>query len=269
MTRPGRLTAGIALAIGIALAVGLSWAQPASAHLSVVSGIGIAQRPGAQVPSTVELEDSSGRPRRLSSFLGRGPVILVPVTYGCRDLCPIVLSHLARRVARLPYKAGSDFQVVIYSLDPRETPALARLARQRLHARLWGWSFLVGKPAALDRLKAALGLTYRYDPVHREYAHPSVAFVLTPAGRISKTISAIGSPPRTLRLALIAAGQGTIGSPVDQLILTCYHFDPGTGGYVLVALRVMRIAAAGVLLLVVALVGGLLLIERKMRSEGA
>lgn len=216
----------------------------------------------------------------MGSFFGRVPVILAPVSYRCKDLCPLVLDDLAGRLENLHDRPGRDYRVVLYSIDPRDTPADAEAARRALLAEpgptrpafsrsrvLSAWTFLVGQPAALDTLKNALGLSYRYDPVTRDYAHPAVLDVLTPKGRISRTISGLGSPPNTFRLALLDAGQGSIGSPIDLLLLRCYHFSPSTGGYVLIAFRVMQLASAAVLVMLVALIGGLVWIEKKTRRR--
>jgi protein SCO1 len=227
----------------------------AQVQTSVLSKVGSQQRLDAMVPLDATFRDERGAPICLGdSFDGR-PVVLVLAYYRCPQLCNEVLNGLVDSLRETGLELGRDFRVVTVSFDPREGPELA--ARKKAgYLKRYGhaatdpnWRFLTGDEGAIHELAEAAGFRYVRDPESEQFAHGSQIVVLTPRGRISRYFFGIQYPPRDLRLALVEASAGKIGTPVDQLLLLCYHFDPATGRYSARAMAWVR--AAGVLTLVV------------------
>jgi protein SCO1/2 len=245
MPRP--LIAGL-LAIGVLASVAAA-AQPAAP--SPFSRIGFDQRVGAQVPLDLTFRDEQGHPVRLQEFFGRRPVVLSLVYYSCPMLCPLTLNGLNRSVKGLSFDVGSDFQVVVVSIDPKETPAqagrvraeaLTRYGRRGLES---GWHFLTGDADQIARLAKVVGFRYYYDEDSHQYAHASGVIVLTPDGKVSRYFYGIEFPSRSLRLGLFEAADRKIGTVMDQVLLYCFHYDPVQGRYSAATLNLVR--AGGVL----------------------
>ncbi len=164
-------------------------------------------------------------------------------------LCSQILGGLAGSLKGMSLRAGTDFQVVVVSFDPRDTPTQAAerkaIAVRRYHRAGGeaGWHFLTGAEPAIFRLMQAIGYRYSYDPPTGQYSHVAGLAVLTPAGRISGYLLALDFAPRDLRLSVVRASEGKIGTPVDRLLLFCYRYDPTRGKY---GARIMQtIQAAG------------------------
>jgi protein SCO1/2 len=191
---------------------------------------------------------------RLGDFFGKRPVVLALVYYECPMLCTQILNGLAASLGTITLDAGREFDVVAVSFDPRETPALAAekkrsyLARYRRPGSEQGWHFLTGEAAAISALTEAVGFRYRFDPATGQFAHGSAVFVLTPSGELSRYFYGIEYAPRDLRLALVESADSRIGTPVDQLLLYCFHYDPATGKYGAVALNMIRLGGVATVL---------------------
>jgi protein SCO1/2 len=210
--------------------------------------VGLDQKLNAQVPLDLSFRAETGEPVRLGGYFGKRPVILVLAYYECPNLCTLVLSALLTSAQDLKFDAGKDFEIVVVSFDPRETPALA-MAKKRTYTQLYGrpedaggWHFLTGEEPAIAQLANSVGFRYTFDPQTKQYAHPSAIMVLTPDGKISRYFAGIEYPPKELRLALIEASNHRIGSLTEQLFLLCFHYNPLIGKYGLVIMRVIRIA---------------------------
>jgi protein SCO1/2 len=222
--------------------------------LGVLQNISIDQKLNEAVPLELEFRDETGRPVRLHDYFGEKPVILSLVYYDCPMLCTLVLNGLLRSLRALQFDAGKEFNVVAVSFDPRNTPEMAALKRQvyideyRRPGAAGGWHFLTGKQESIERLTDAVGFRYKYDPESRQWAHASAIMVLTPEGRLSQYFYGIEYSARDLRLSLVEAAANRIGSPVDKVLLYCYHYDPATGKYGLVIMNVLRIAGLGTVL---------------------
>jgi protein SCO1/2 len=259
------------VALLAALSVAGGTARRALAHAEVPPTgklddlVGLDQQMGAQVPLDLALHDEQGRAVRLEEFVQTRPVILVLGYFHCNNLCPLERQGLAHSLQSLDFRAGQEFEAVLVSIDPAETAAQARTAKQETLAQAGpdadaaGWHFLTGDHAAIDRLAGALGYRYAYDPVQGEYAHPSGLVILTPAGRIARYFFGIEYAPRDLRLALVEASANQIGSPLDQFLLLCYRYDPQTGRYTPLVMNIVRIAGGAT---VVGLVGLILALSR-------
>jgi protein SCO1/2 len=264
------------LAVLFVLAPALASAQmgsvppPRPATPGVLQEIGFDQRLGEQVPLDLAFTDEGGRTLRLSDYFGRKPVVLSLVYYECPMLCTISLNGLAAALEVLSFVPGQEFEVVTVSFDPTEPPVLAAakkkayLARYKRPGAHAGWHFLTGPQESVDALTRAVGFRYVWDEATKQFAHPAGLVVLTPEGRISHYLFGVEYSPKDLRLALVDAAGGRIGSPVDQLLLYCYQYDPQTGRYSAAILNLVRVAGA---LTILALGGFILTAGRKRRPR--
>jgi len=214
------------------------------------------QRMGEQLPLDATFRDHTGKEVTLRQFFGKRPVILNLVYYECPMLCTVSMNGMVRGLRPVELTAGKDFDILTVSFDPTETPQLAAAKRQRYlkqygrSAAETGWQFLTGDRPAIDQVCSAVGFHYVFDKETKQYAHPSGLVVLTPDGRVARYLFDVEYAPRDLRLALVEASRGRIGSAADQLLLLCYGYDPAKGKYAFVVMNVIR---AGGLLTVAAL----------------
>ena len=233
-----------------------------------LKGVGIDQQLDSQVPLNITLKDEAGRDVLLSSFFHPGkPVIIAPVYYRCPMLCTQILTGLESSLKAVSFDPGKDFEVVAVSFDPKDTPELAA-SKKQMYLRRYnrpntanGWHFLTGEEKNVRQLTDALGYHYRYDPKTDQYAHASGIMILTPDGHVSRYFYGVEYAPRDIRLGLVEASKNKIGSPVDAILLFCYHYDPTTGKYGAVALNLLRVSAA-----LFAIVGGLFLVVALRRD---
>ncbi len=249
------------------LVLALTAAWPAAAERmeplpKQLEGVGITEHPGAQVPLDLEFVAEDGKPVRLRSYFdGTKPVILNLGYYRCPMLCGLVLSGLLQGLKETAWSVGREFEVVTVSIDPLETPTLARLKKESYLAEYGrpgaaaGWHFLTGREESIRKLADAVGFGYRYVPERGEYAHAAVLFMATPDGHIARYLYGVLYAAGTLRMALTEAGQGKVGTTADRILLTCFHYDAEQGRYVVAAMTLMR-TGGGVTVLVV---GGWLL----------
>jgi protein SCO1 len=212
----------------------------------LLRSVGINQKMGAQVPLDLPFSDESGRDVTLRQYFGK-PVILALVYYQCPSLCNMVLNGVVHGLKSLKWNAGDEFDVVAVSFDPRETPEMAAAKKQSYmkdynrDGAEQGWHFLTGSEKSSRTLAEAVGFHYVYDPMTNQYAHPSAIMMLTPEGQVARYFYGIDYQPRDVRLGLVEASAGRIGSPVDQVLLYCYHYDPSNGKYGMVIMNVLRI----------------------------
>jgi protein SCO1/2 len=241
----------------------------ASTRPAVLREIGFDQNLDAMVPLDTALIDETGHAVRLGDYFGSRPVVLVFAYYECPMLCGLVINGLAQALRVLSIEPGADFEVVVVSIDPRDTPATAAakkmdfLTRYARASAAGGAHFLTAEPGAIDQLTAAAGFRYAWDEPTQQFAHPSGVIVLTPEGRIARYLFGIEYSPRDLRLAVVEASAGKVGTPVDALLLYCYHYDPLTGRYGLVIMRALRLAGAATVLGLVAFIAVMLRRERR------
>ena len=227
---------------------------PSSAVPAPLREIGFDQNLDQQVALDIPFADEQGRTVRLGEYFGARPVVLALVYYDCPMLCTTVLNSLTSTLKVVSLDPGRDFEVVIVSFDAREKPALAAakkatyLDRYNRAGAAFGWHFLTGAQPSIDRLTRAVGFRYVWDDGLKQFAHPTGITVLTPQGRLSRYLFGVEYGPRDLRFALVDASAGKIGNPVDRVLLYCYHYDPETGRYGLVVMRVVRIAGAATVL---------------------
>jgi protein SCO1/2 len=221
-----------------------------------LKNIGIDQKLDAQIPLDLAFQDDAGRDVKLGDYFGKKPVVLALVYYSCPMLCTQILNGMVSSLRVVSFNPGEDFEVVAVSFDAREKAPLALEKKQAMLKQYGrpetakGWHFLTGDLASIKALTDAVGFRYRYDAHTNQFAHASAIMILTPEGKMSKYYYGIEYAPKDVRLGLIEAAQNKIGTPVDQILLFCYHWDPSTGKYTPIAIGGMRAAAVATLLLI-------------------
>lgn len=217
----------------------------------------IEQKLNEQLPLELTFRNEQGETVRLGDYFGKKPVVLSLVYYQCPMLCNQVLNGMVTSFKVLNFKAGEEFDVVTVSFDPLETPELARakkktyvdyLPEAKRASAAKGWHFLTGDQENIRRLTDAIGFHYYFDAATDQFAHASAIYVATPQGKLSHYFYGIEYSPKDLRLALVEASANKIGSPVDQLLLYCYHYDPATGKYGAVIMNMVRLGGVATLI---------------------
>lgn len=250
----------------ILAAVALAFAQQ---PVDLVEDVGIDQRLGATLPLDRLVRTEDGAEVRLGDVFGERPVVLALVYYECPMLCTLVLEGLLESLRPLPFAVGREFDVVALSIDPGETPELARAKEKNLVAAYGdsasapGWHLLTASEDSIAAIAEAVGFRYAYDPVQDEFAHAAGLQVVTPDGRLSRYFYGVEISSRDLRLGLVEASEGRIGSLADAVLLWCYHYDPLTGEYGFAILSTIRVLGV----LTVAVLGAFVI--RHLRRERA
>ncbi len=282
LRRPSAIRLGsLALVALLALPAGEAAAQmgpsglrelsaPANVLPKQLETVDVEEHLGEMLPLDVKLKDHEGNDVLLGDYFKSGrPVVLNLVYYGCPMLCGLVLNGLAKGVGKLEYLPGKEFEVVTISIDPEENSELAAQKRASILEEAKredageGWVFHTAEESEVRRLADALGFQYHWVEKEQQWAHPAVIFIASPEGKISRYLYGIEFPPGNLKLALLDASQGKVGSTIDRLLLFCYHFDDDSKEYVLFAQRLMR--AGGAVTLVG--LGAFLLINRRRNAS--
>lgn len=213
-------------------------------------GMEIEDRVGNSIPLDVKLRDQDGRDVTLGDYLKEGaPVIVQLAYYDCPMLCSLVVNGLVDAMKLIKQEVGKDYRVLVVSFDPRDTTEIATKKRNN-YLRSFGrdvggergWDFTIGEESEVKRLSDSLGFRYRWDEKTEQYVHAAAAFIITPDGRLSRTLYGIQFPAGNLNLALREASLGHLASTVDRVLLFCFHYDPQAGSYVLAGQRLMKAA---------------------------
>ncbi len=246
-------------------------AQSTPAYLK---NAGLDQRLGTQIPLNLHFRDSTGADAPLGRYFAQKPVALALVYFKCAMLCPQVLHGLANSLAQTGYAPTRDYDVIVASIDPADTPADAEAARQKFVAQLGGnvpansVHFLTGEQPEITVLANSVGFHYVRVPgpdgKMTQFAHSSVIMVATPEGKLSKYLTGVEYQPRDLRLALLEASDHRIGSPTDLILLYCCNYSPGEGRYTVSVLRVLGLAGMASLF---GLAGLLYMLSRKPKVK--
>ena len=219
--------------------------------------VGITQKLGEQLPLDTEFKDENGNAVKLGQYFSSGrPVIVAFVYYECPMLCNQVLNGLTGALKGVNLDAGKDFDVVAISFDARENdkPDLARNKKASYVERYGrpgaenGWHFLTGTQDSIEKATSAAGFSFRWDEKSDQFAHAAGVMIATPEGKLSRYFYGIDYAPKDLRFGLMESSAKKIGSPAEQLLLYCYHYDPATGKYGLAILRVVRLGGVLTLL---------------------
>jgi protein SCO1/2 len=262
MSRPRILVTNLILAfsLGLAPAARADLREPINTAMVPadqlprnIAQVGVDQKLGARIPPDLEFTDERGRPVRLGELLRERPTVLTLAYFRCPSLCSVVLTGVADGLKGAAPLLGREYQALTVSIDPRESPRLA-LAKKRSYLARYGrigvadatpaWRFLTGRPEAIRRLADAVGFRYTYDARTREFAHASVAMVVTPDGRMSQYLFGVRFAPADFERAIAQAARSGIGSPLDQLLLYCFHYDGTTGRWSLRIQNTLHVLAA-------------------------
>ena len=266
---------GLGLAALFLMVQGAAGPAGAQAGPTIVprDDVALDQRLNNQVPLDIPFRDDSGKVVPLSTFFGKRPVILQMPFYRCPGICTLEMDGMTHSIRYLSYNPGTDYDIVEVSINPKETPELAAAKKAefiKLYGRpktAAGWHFLTGNEASIKRLAAAVGFKYVYDVKTDQYIHPAGLMVLTPEGKLSRYFYGAGYRPQDLKFALIDASAHKIGSPVDQILLMCYHYDPIQGRYGVAVINILKVAGTATLLILIA---SIVLMERmRAKSEAS
>lgn len=253
------LLAGPAQADPVPLSERVDRSDPVPQQLQ---GVDVKEQLGRELPRSLGFRDASGRSLVLGElFDGRHPVILTLNYSNCPMLCSLQLNGLVTGLKEVEWGINQDYRIVTVSLDPNE-PAELSLRTQNRYLTQYGrpearggWHFLSGSEANVKAYAEAIGFSYRYDEQRKEYAHPAAIALASPDGRIMRYLYGLEYSPKTVRLSLVEASEGRIGSTLDRLILYCFHYDATEGRYAPVARRLMQLGGGGF----VALLAGFLI----------
>jgi protein SCO1/2 len=246
-----------------------------STPIDIAHGVRFDQNLGAQVPLDLPFVSDDGAPVRLGDYFHKRPVLLVLDYYRCPNLCGIVLNSLVTSLKGLTYDAGDRYEVVVVSIDPRDTPRISALKKlgyvdsyQRPQTAN-AWHFLTGSPASIRQLADTVGFHYVYDKAIDQYAHPSGMIVLTPDGKTSRYFFGVEFPPSQIDGALQVAAASNVSSPVYDFLLLCCRYNPLQGKYGVLIFNLMRGAGCITVLLVAGYVIRSLMAEsaRRMAAE--
>ncbi len=255
--------ATIAPAAAIAPAPLGSLNQQASAKPGPLEGVGIEQHLGTSLPLDAVFRDEDGKQVRIADFFGPGhkPAVLAMAYFQCPMLCTLVLNGMVKSLRPLSFTAGNEYDVIVISIDPKETPELARQKKASYlesYSRKGdgsGFHFLTGEEASIKAVADAIGFKYHYVPETGEFAHAASIYVVTPLGQLSRYFFGVEFSTRDLRLALVEAADGKIGGFVEQLMLFCYRYDPATGKYSAQALAAVRLGGVATALSLAGFIG--------------
>jgi len=235
---------------------------------ATVGPVDVVERLNEPIPTDLRFVDAFENHVRLGDFLGKGkPVVLSLVYFDCPMLCGLVEKGLVKGLSESGLALGKDYAALTVSMNPKDTPRLASLAQagyvahlaNRQAAAAQDWAFLTGAEADIHALTDALGFKYRWDPESKQFEHPAVIFVLTPDGRIARYLYGVEFLARDLRLAVVEASQGRVGTTLDKVLLKCFRYDPASKRYRVVAVNFVR---AGAFCVFLALAAGLTILWR-------
>jgi protein SCO1/2 len=238
--------------------------QALDAQGAALKTVRLDQKLGQHVPLDAAFRDEDGKPVRFGDYFGDKPVALIMIQYRCTMLCTEEMNVLLASLKQLKFTPGKEFNLVIVSIDPREDADLAMgkkisyLAEYGRPQSAKGWHWLTGSKENIDKLADAVGYHYVYDAKTDQYAHPDGVIMMTPEGKIARYFFRLEYPARDLRLGLIEASKGKIGTPLDAIALLCYHYNPVTGRYAVALLNLVRGAS---LALVLGLCAGIMLLK--------
>ncbi|MDI6402226.1 SCO family protein [Balneolaceae bacterium ANBcel3] len=228
------------------------WNTPAFSQHNIppdqLKDVGVTEKLGETVDLSIRLTNEEGEEVTLGDYLNNGkPVILAMVYYECPMLCNLILQGLMRGIRDISWTPGVEFEVLAVSINPDETPEIARNHKQGYLEQIadpeavHGIHFLTGEENDVRRLGDQVGFYYAWNEQTQEYMHGSTLIFLSPEGRISRYLHGIDYPGLMIRNALFDAADGRIGSSLDRIVLYCFQYDAASGSYVPVAMNIMKI----------------------------
>jgi protein SCO1 len=273
LNRSDRACAAAALRIGAITAFLLVNTAPLHAALTRhdLSDVGITPPPNAALPLNMMLEGEDGAKKPVRFWLGNRPSIWVLADYTCETLCGPVISIVSAALAHSGLHPGADFRLVVVGLDPKDTAVSAanmKQAQDGLRDNSSASTFLRGDAGTIRALTTALGFRSIYEREHDQFAHPAAAFVIAPDGRLSQVLSGLGVDPTILRLAIVSASNGIVGTWTDHIRLLCYGYDPASGTYSVAVGRVLAASAGATIAVLTLVIGFLLSRDLGLRRDG-
>jgi len=219
---------------------------------TVLQRVQVTQHLNAQLPMDAAFVDETGTPVKLGQYFdGKHPAVVTTVYYNCPMLCSEEMDGLTSALEMVHLVPGKDFQIVIISIDPTETPELAAqkkafyLKRYGHPETASGWHYLTGKQPAIDAVTQAIGFGYVKVPGPdgklTQYAHASSIQIATPQGKLAQYYLGVEYSPKDVLLGLVDASGNKIGSPVANILTYCYHYDPQTNKHSLMVVRVVQL----------------------------
>ena len=233
---------------------------------AALQNVGFEPPLNGQMPLDLAFRDEAGRNVQLREYFGQKPVVLAFVYYGCPMLCDQVEQGVVGVLRMLSFNPGRDYEVVFVSFDSRETPQMAAEKKKKALARFRrpetdsGWHFLTGSQESIDAATKAANFRFSFDAKSSLFAHASGVMVLTSDGRISRYFYGVEYPGRDMRLGLVDASAGRIGTPIDHVLLYCYHYDPSSARYSASILKIIRL---GGVLTILCIIGAILIFRRR------
>ena len=233
---------------------------------AVLRNVGFEPQLNSRLPLDLAFRDETGRNVQFRDYFNQRPVVLALVYYGCPMLCDQVEQGVVGTLRMLSFKPGRDYEVVFVSFDTRETPEMAAQKKEvamthfRRPETANGWHFLTGSKESVDALTKGANFRYSFDQKSGLFAHASGIMLLTPDGRISRYFYGVEYPARDVRLGLVDASAGKIGTPIDRALLFCYQYDPASARYSASILKIIRL---GGVLTILGLVAGILIFRRR------
>ncbi|HEX7697483.1 MAG TPA: SCO family protein [Candidatus Acidoferrum sp.] len=240
---------------------------PAAATMpTALQNVGFEPPLNGPMPLDLSFRDETGRSVQLREYFGQKPVVLAFVYYNCPMLCDQVEQGVVGVLRMLSFNPGRDYEVVFVSFDSRETPEMAAEKKKKalVHFRRpetdSGWHFLTGSKESIEAAAKAANFRFSFDAKSSLFAHASGVLVLTPDGHISRYFYGVEYPGRDMRLGLVEASAGKIGTPIDHVLLYCYHYDPTAATYSASILKIIRL---GGVLTILCIVAGILISRRR------
>lgn len=236
---------------GAGLPAAEEYIMPSNVAPKQIENVGIDEKLGEQIPLNTKFRNESGQYVQLSDFIEDGKPIILTLNYSdCPMLCSLQMEGLVESMKGLNWTAGKEYKVLTVGINPYEPFAQTQLTKQKWVREYGreeaqrGWSFLIGKEENIKKVADSVGFRYRFDVLSKEYFHTAAIFILTPTGRISKVLYGVKYPSEHLKASLGEAAGGKIGSPMEQLIMYCFKYDPEKGSYVMQARNTMKVGGA-------------------------
>jgi protein SCO1/2 len=261
----GKFLVTACLALASAASLAAQYPRPV-----LTKGVGIEQKLNSPVPLDLVFHDEANQVVPLRTYFGDKPVVLSFVYFKCASLCPMSMRETVLGLGRVNLQAGRDYNVIVVSFDPSDTPTEALKAKTDYkkvfnHAGYdAGFHFLTGDKQAIEKLTSAVGWQYHWDEASKQFIHAGGIMVATPEGKLSRYFYGIDYAPADLRMSLVEASQHKIGSPVDYVLLFCFHYNAAQGKYTLAIFNVLKLAGS---LTVVILIGLIILLMRNDRKK--
>lgn len=262
----GLAALGLAASAAQAQTVPSDMGPTAATMPPALQNVGFEPPLNGSMPLDLVFRDETGRSVRLQEYFGQKPVVLAFVYYNCPMLCDQVQQGVVGVLRMLSFNPGRDYEVVFVSFDSRETPEMAAEKKKKALAHFRrpqtdsGWHFLTGSKESIEAATKAANFRFSLDAKSNLFAHASGVLILTPDGHISRYFYGVEYPGRDMRLGLVDASAGKIGTPIDHVLLYCYHYDPAAAAYSASILKIIRLAGV---LTILCLVGGILISRRR------